>query len=973
MSDETNLRVVLGIKIHQKYLLFTLNQTKQTIESEHGMTGSFQTKSHLEWIRYLEGNYKIQIDGNNVKCNLFAKKNHQKLNMTFSGVLSYKRIDLDYLIEQNIFKVNQISGKVLFKTKYLARLLKINLEMGVRNFVLTAKTKWDDKEMIDISIESKKVDPGRIRIKYESKNNKKLLKSEIKYQNNQLAGCNFQLDFESKEKFLMIAKVKFQDNALEFDIINNQEQRLFINIFLENESILVVRLENSKKTTHVLKFIMTSIFESIHDIDLFFEKTTRKQQILLKLNDFDGNFTMMDNMKSEHGVEPQKSLLIYSNLDFMRNLEITVNLNNAEKHPKSIYIKLNKKFLRLVWNSDPEKQGSVDFELEGPWGNITGVFQFQFKEESLETKIIINDTERKTSTLKAKFLKTSHSLKLQIDVNTPVTEDYELLIEVNKQLKIIEIKLNGLQSKNVYIDLKVQVYQTDEVRGLKGTMTIFWIPTIEFMISATGNIEEMKKILLILEIKYADNFNFRSDLSMERNKEEILLQLDTHFSNLHIVLKMKMDQQLKNFQYFLKVGEQLYSELKITFENESGFEATIDFLPYLNLFDRIKLQVKLDSSFQCLEIELISVKKILTLNLEYENTSENLKIDLSINTTGLTSWNKLKADFKVDFELMEVKLQMETDNKEHNLLIFGKLMESKCYLEIKANLPFFFLFHKNIKISAEWSDMAYKLEAHFNEKSIDCSIVIEDNTIYATLKTPISGFNEVKANLSYISNTKHKSCNFMIQVDHHELVGFIKKEDVYIEVSLNTTTEKFKELYLKVSSYPYTLKFKLNDFSLNILLKHFGENEVDLMFNVLTRSGTLMFDLKSAMKFDMFVNSSLFLKYEDIFCLISFHHETNQLEVRISSSFHDPKRFEIHWAIDDLKVKFGSNSQTWFESSLKYSVLQSWTGSVDFSLFINIFDLKKIKVYSDFSLLDKQKKLAFNLSYGSKVRYVSEF
>ena len=172
MSNKKNLRFVFGIKFHQRFFLFTLNQTKQTIDSEEGVTGSFQTKSHLEWIRYLQGNYKILIDGNNVKCNLFAKKSHQRVNMTFAGIFTFKRIDLDYIIEQNIFKENYITGKILYKTKYLANLLKFSIEMGARNFVLTVKRKLNEKELFDFSIESKKLDPGRIRIKYESKNNK---------------------------------------------------------------------------------------------------------------------------------------------------------------------------------------------------------------------------------------------------------------------------------------------------------------------------------------------------------------------------------------------------------------------------------------------------------------------------------------------------------------------------------------------------------------------------------------------------------------------------------------------------------------------------------------------------------------------------------------------------------------------------------------------------------------------------------
>ena len=967
MTNKKNVRLVFGIKFHQRYLLFTLNQTKQTIDSEEGVTGSFQTKSHLEWIRYLQGNYTILIDGNNVKCNLFAKKNHQRVNMTFYGIFSFKRIDLDYIIEQNIFKENHITGKILYKTKYLAKLLKLNLEMGARNFLLTVKTKWNEKELFDFSIESKKLDPGRIRIKYESKNNKKLLKSEIKYQNNQLAGCNFQLNFDSPKKFLMIAKVKFQDNAFELDIINNEEQRLFINIFLENKSILVVSLHKMKKTTDVLKFKMTSIYESLHDIDLFLEKDTGIQQILLKLNDFDGNMTLRDNMMLEQG----ESLLIHSNLDFMRNLQIDVNLNTTKGHAKVIYVKLNQKFFRIVWNSkDPERSGNIDFEVEGPWGNVTGGFQFQNLEESIQINLIFNDTHRRVTALKAKFLDAPHNLKLQIEIVTPVTEDYELLMEMDKQLKFMEFKMSGLKSQNVYIDLRVQVHQADDSRGLKATIKSFWIPAINCKISATGNFNEIKNNSLILEAKYGDNFYFRSDLSLKRTKEKTILQVDAHISKNHVVFKMRMDQRLKNFQYFLRVGEQLYSELKLTISDEAGFEATMDFLPFLNQFDSYNLKLSISSSFQSIKIELkssSSFKKIFTFNLELEKTIMNLNIDLSITTTVLPSLNMLEATLYVDFVSMEVKLEIKTNNQEHNLLIYGKMVEGKCFLEIKANLPFFSLFNKNIKISVEWGHRSYKLVAQFNKSSLNCSIVIEDSIIYATLSSPISGLNEVKANLSYINATKFKSCNFKIQIDYHEINGFIKNEGDNIEVSLVTTIEKLRRLYFKAASSPFTLQLTLNDLELKIISKNSGNNEVDFKVSVQTTYGTLKLDLKYVMQPGIVVNCTLFIKYEERFGSIIFYHETNKLEVEILSSFYDSKRFEIHWAFDDLKVKVSSKSLTWFESSLKYSYPHSWTGRVDFSLFINYFGFKKIKIYSDFSLPDKQKELALNLTYGSKV------
>ena len=473
-----------------------------------------------------------------------------------------------------------------------------------------------------------------------------------------------------------------------------------------------------------------------------------------------------------------------------------------------------------------------------------------------------------------------------------------------------------------------------------------------------------------MEAKYGDNFNFRSDLSLERTEEKIILQMDAHISEKNVVFKMRMDQRLKDFQYFLRVGEQLYSELKLTISDKSGFEATMDFLPFLNQFDRYNLNLSISSNFQCIKIELkssLSSNKIFTLNLEWEKTLENLNIDLNIMTTLLPSFNMLEATLYVNFVLMEVKLEMKTNNQEHNLLIYGKMMEGKCFLEIKANLPFFSLLHKNVKISVEWGQISYRLVAQFNESSINCSIVIEDNIIHATLTSPISGFNEVNANLSYISAAKFKRCNFMIQIDQHNINGFIKNEEDNIEVSLVTTIEKFERLYFKAASSPFTLQLKLNDLELTIILNNSGNNEVDSMFSVQTSSATLKFDLKYAKQPDIAVNCTFFMKYKDSFGSIIFYHETNKLEVEVLSSIYDSKRIEIHWALDDLKVKVSSKSKTWFESSLQYSYPHSWTGNVDCSLFINYFGFKKINVYTDFSLRDKQKKLTVNLSYGSKV------
>ena len=167
---------------------------------------------------------------------------------------------------------------------------------------------------------------------------------------------------------------------------------------------------------------MSSIFESIHDIDLFWEQKAGLQNIILKLNDFDGNITLIENMKDR--TEQHKSILIHSNLEFMRNLEITMSSTPSKSNDMNIFIQLNQKFLRVIWRPEDQK-GNFYFNVEGLWGNISASCNFHFFEGNLQFSLIVNDPDKKTSIIKSRFSNSSYGIKFQILITTPITEDYE--------------------------------------------------------------------------------------------------------------------------------------------------------------------------------------------------------------------------------------------------------------------------------------------------------------------------------------------------------------------------------------------------------------------------------------------------------------------------------------------------------------------------------------------------------------------
>ena len=62
-SDKIYNHVLFGLQYHEKYVKFSLNQTRSyNNNDEKNFNGLFFLKSHLSWIKFIEGKYEIRIN-----------------------------------------------------------------------------------------------------------------------------------------------------------------------------------------------------------------------------------------------------------------------------------------------------------------------------------------------------------------------------------------------------------------------------------------------------------------------------------------------------------------------------------------------------------------------------------------------------------------------------------------------------------------------------------------------------------------------------------------------------------------------------------------------------------------------------------------------------------------------------------------------------------------------------------------------
>ena len=87
-----------------------------------------------------------------------------------------------------------------------------------------------------------------LRIAYTNNEEIKILKSELKYQNMQMAGLNFQYSVNSIHDFKGIMKGKYLQNALVFEALRDKETDLLnIDIYLDNEKLFFAKFHNSSE------------------------------------------------------------------------------------------------------------------------------------------------------------------------------------------------------------------------------------------------------------------------------------------------------------------------------------------------------------------------------------------------------------------------------------------------------------------------------------------------------------------------------------------------------------------------------------------------------------------------------------------------------------------------------------------------------------------------------------------------------
>ena len=425
------MEVLIHLKYHDKFMAVSLNQTHTSLSENHSFKGLFFIKSHFQWIKWLEGSYEVAFNGENISSNLKIKKDYAEVEISLQGKISWSDVSLDYRVDHNIGTKQAIHGKIELKRRGSFLNFRSSIKHGSKDIVIRTKYEKIIDPKFDLDIESKGLYPARLRLRYNGKKSKKVFKAELKYQNNQLAGCNFQYSFESSDNLLFIAKAKIQQNAMELDInLKNSSLLLYMNLFLDNRSILLMKYEKkNEERKNSLYAKLYSIFNFLHDFELnshsYILENENKTDISLKLNDFDGTINLITNRTTEDS--SSIIISISTNLEVIRKGKLEIHSNQfSNKGVKIFKCQLNEKFFNILLKSE-NSNGLYknQIQMEGSWGIFLINTEVSFGNQKLEAKMeLIDSAERKTK-LQTKYHESENKRKVSLTLNTPFTKDIE--------------------------------------------------------------------------------------------------------------------------------------------------------------------------------------------------------------------------------------------------------------------------------------------------------------------------------------------------------------------------------------------------------------------------------------------------------------------------------------------------------------------------------------------------------------------
>ncbi|XP_063427202.1 apolipophorins-like [Mytilus trossulus] len=485
---------------------------------------------------------------------------------------------------------------------------------------------------------------------------------------------------------------------------------------------------------------------------------------------FDGT---IENLKTKAGIqygEEKHELLSNFNLDLPNGLEIEIDIQSPIRNMKAsvshefrgtlknfrsnIKLTLNDKEINSKTNFDISS--GLDITLETPFSGYernTALLQFSNVQSLISGKAVTKIGKHRTQ-LNGK-IDTSNGLKIELCIKTPLTEDFEVII-------------NGNGGLHAFRYVSSVSYGKEKVRG---EVNHEWSSEV-----FKGNMLLSTPILEDIKIEYDVNGNPKSfgttvkaSIGDMNGIEEITT---VRLGEMSIVFDTTLKTTLS--------GNVKSSQLRFSHDGSiSSFKTNIE-------ATHADMTIKADASFK----HLPSIEGTLSLQTPFEKLRVvNIKIEQtgsvkSFTTTGSLQYapdRKLEGRYRHDFKADSLTSSASLALNENRPLINGNLKITQEIVDISLNTP---QNRYSVNADMKMKDDTYSLSgnAAIGEKKITIAMEKTPSSININLDTPIKGYEKTQIKAS----ASRKPYNAALNIQTSYL------SDIEFDASL--TGQRFDEL-----------------------------------------------------------------------------------------------------------------------------------------------------------------------------------
>ena len=151
--------------------------------------GEITIKTPMNLIRSLKGSYQVKLENGVLDANIFLTRNDKDtVRIETNGLIYKDDITMDISIDHTFGTKEKIDISTVLKRNSTLIFNSIAIKSGVKQLISELKLKQYPYLKFDYKLEAKTPSPVNLRIAYTNNDKTKILKSELKYQNTQMAG-----------------------------------------------------------------------------------------------------------------------------------------------------------------------------------------------------------------------------------------------------------------------------------------------------------------------------------------------------------------------------------------------------------------------------------------------------------------------------------------------------------------------------------------------------------------------------------------------------------------------------------------------------------------------------------------------------------------------------------------------------------------------------------------------------------------